>query len=269
MLNGFPQHWIKWTNPDKPNDKFTKKEIELNNRILIEKRPYFMKYLYSSYKTKYKAHYETYDYFCNRKYGIPMNELLKLENKTEEQQQLVDNYNKYNPLLETDCVMNNICRYMEKQIKEIKINATKISPDYIFEAMFNKNIPITQEQIEEMGKVYKRYKKATSGANNIKNDSKETQENINSVSQEDLSYMNLDYISDNIQVLANLAVYVNYKLYPKSSKNFCWDLFGKGIILNLYDNSNHKFSIPLRDETGDIDYMYKKYKNKEVKIECQ
>ena len=35
-----------------------------------------------------------------------------------------------------------------------------------------------------------------------------------------------DYISDDIQRLANIAIYINYVLYPKSPKNFCWDLFG-------------------------------------------
>lgn len=268
VTKSFPQHWTNWTNPDKPNEIFTKEEIELNNKILIEKRPYFMKYLYPTYRAKYKNHYDSYDYVCNRQYGISMSELLGLENRTEEQQKLVDNYNKYNPLLETDCVMNNICRYMEKEIKEVKINATKASPDYIYNVLFNKNIPITQEQIDEMEKIYKKYKKSKSSTNNVKNDSLETQEEIDYPTDSDLSYLNMDYISDDIQVLANLAVYVNYHLYPKSPKNFCWDLFGKGIILNLYDNSNHKFTIPLVDENGDIEYMNKRYKNKEVKIEC-
>lgn len=269
IVKPYPEHWTKWMNPDKPNEKFTKEEIEFNNSILIEKRPYFMKHLYLSYKAQYKDHYDTYDYFCNRKYGIHMNELLNLENKTEEQQKLVDNYNKYNPLLETDCVMNNICRYMEKQIKEVKINANKVSPDYVFDSLFNKNIEITQQQIDEMEKVYRKYKKQKSTSNNIKNDERGVQQEMLSSSDDNLKNINLDYISEDIQVLANLAVYVNYKLYPKAPKSFCWDLFGRGMILNLYDNSNHKFTIPLRDENGDIDYMYKKYKNKEVKIECQ
>lgn len=268
VVKSFPQHWTNWTNPDKPNEMFTKEEMELNNKILIEKRPYFMKYLYPTYRAKYKDHYETYDYYCNRKYGISMNELLGLKNRTEEQQELVNNYNKYNPLLETDCVMNNICRYMEKEIKEIKINANKTSPEYIYNALYNKNIQITQDQINEMEKVYKKYKKNRSGTNNIKNDSVEAQQIMKPVEEDDLSYLDLDYISDDIQVLANLAVYVNYYLYPKSPKNFCWDLFGKGIILNLYENSNHKFTIPLVDNDGDIEYMNKRYKNKEVKIEC-
>ena len=81
--------------------------------------------------------------------------------------------------------------------------------------------------------------------------------------------IDFDYISDDIQRLANLAVYVNYYLYPTSPKNFCWDLFGDGIVLNIYDKSNKEFKIPILDKNGSIEYMGKKYENREVRIECQ
>lgn len=266
VVKDFPEHWTKWQNPDKPNDKFTKEEIEFNNKLLIEKRPYFMKYLYPKYKVEYNEHRKRYDYLCYRLYGIHIDELLNLENKTEEQTELAEKYNRFNPFLETDCPMNNICRYMEKEVAEIKINAKKKSPDYIFDILFNKNIEITEDQIKEMEKVYKRYKKRNSQNKNMKNTLKAEGENLQV--REELFDLNFDYISDDIQRLANLAVYVNYYLYPSSSKNFCWDLFGDGIVLNIYDNSNYNFKLPILDENGSIEYMGKKYENKGVDIEC-
>ena len=254
VVKDFPEHWTKWQNPDKPNDKFTKEEIEFNNKLLIEKRPYFMKYLYPKYKVEYNEHRKRYDYLCYRLYGIHIDELLNLENKTEEQTELAEKYNRFNPFLETDCPMNNICRYMEKEVSEIKINAKKKSPE------------ITEDQIKEMEKVYKRYKKRNSQNKNMKNTLKAEGENLQV--REELFDLNFDYISDDIQRLANLAVYVNYYLYPSSSKNFCWDLFGDGIVLNIYDNSNHNFKLPILDENGSIEYMGKKYENKGVDIEC-
>lgn len=266
VVKDFPEHWTKWQNPDKPNDKFTKEEIEFNNKLLIEKRPYFMKYLYPKYKVEYNEHRKRYDYLCYRLYGIHIDELLNLENKTEEQIELAEKYSRFNPFLETDCPMNNICRYMEREVAEIKINAKKKSPDYIFDILFNKNIEITEDQIKEMEKVYKRYKKRNSQNKNMKNTLKAEGENLQV--REELFDLNFDYISDDIQRLANLAVYVNYYLYPSSSKNFCWDLFGDGIVLNIYDNSNHNFKLPILDENGSIEYMGKKYENKGVDIEC-
>lgn len=266
VVKDFPHHWTNWINPDNPNELFTKEEIEFNNRILIEKRPYFMKYLYPKYKTQYNEHKNSYDYLCYRKFGIHIDELINLEHKTEEQEIVVDNYDRFNPFLETKCIMNNICWYMEKEVKEIKINAKKKSPDYIFNILFNKNIEITEEQIKEMEKIYKKYRKSKS--NSVNNGITLSSDEF-VVQKESIKSIDFDYISDDIQRLANLAVYVNYYLYPSSPKNFCWDLFGDGIVLNIYDNSNHNFKLPLLDNNGDIEYMGRKYKNKEVEIECQ
>lgn len=266
IVKDFPHHWTNWINPDKPNENFTKEEIEFNNKLIIEKRPYFMKYLYPTYKMKFSEHYNKYEYLCYRTFGIHIEELLNIENKTEEQKQLANNYNKFNPLLETDCVMNNICRYMEKEIKEIKINVKKASPDYIFNILYNPKIDFTEEQMKEMLKVYKKYKASKSTQSNIDMYGEEENKNY---SKEEIYALDFDYISDDIQRLANIAIYINYVLYPKSPKNFCWDLFGEGILLNIYDNSNKEFSIPMLNENGKIEYMGKKYNNERVDIEWQ
>lgn len=266
VVKDFPEHWTKWQNSDKPNDKFTKEEIEFNNKLLIEKRPYFMKYLYPKYKSQYNEYNKRYNYLCYMTFGISLEELLKINNKTEEQENMVNNYYKFNPFLETDCPMNNICRYMEKEVKEIKINAKKKTPSYVFDILFNKNIDITETQIRQMENVYKKYKKSKS--NSCTTGELILKDDLHSITN-DMDMFKFDYISDDIQRLANLAVYVNYYLYPSSSKNFCWDLFSEGILLNIYDNSPHNFKIPLLDENGDIEYMGKKYKNKGVDIECQ
>lgn len=266
VVKDFPSHWTDWQNPNKPNNYFTKEEIEFNNKLLVDKRPYFMKYLYSTYKAQYNAHRDKYDYLCYRTFGIHIDELLNIENKTEEQQNLANNYKRFNPFIESDCPMNRICKYMEKEIKEIKLNIRKSSPDYIYDMLYNKDLEVTEEQIKQMDKFYKAYKKNRTAKDNIiiKND-----DELNDIkfSTELLNISKLDYISDNIQVLANLAVYVNYQMYPNSPKSFCWDLFSDGILLNIYDNSNKDFYIPLETIGGDIEYMGKQYQNKKVVID--
>ena len=41
IVKDFPHHWTNWINPDKENEYFTKEEILFNNKLIIEKRPYF------------------------------------------------------------------------------------------------------------------------------------------------------------------------------------------------------------------------------------
>ena len=120
-----------------------------------------------------------------------------------------------------------------------------------------------------MEKIYKAYKKSKSKSENIELYDQEDMDNIELYKVDSIASLDFDYISDDIQRLANIAVYINYVLYPTSPKNFCWDLFGDGIILNIYDNSNKEFYIPQLNKNGNIEYMGKKYKNERVIIECQ
>lgn len=254
VVKDFPKWWTKWTNPEKENELFTKEEIEFNNKLLIEKRPLFMKYLYPKYKKEYKFHKDRYDYITLKQYGINMEDMIKLDNLNEDQKKLIENYNKYNPLLDSNCPMNNICKYMEEEIKEIKINVKKKNTQKIFDILFNENINITEEEIKLMNRQYKKYLKR--GENDI----------INS----DIDFETLDaytFISDDIQKLANLAVYVNYILYPNSNKNFTWNLFSNGLLLNLHEKFNGVINIPMEVSNGDIEYKGSQYLNMEVLVE--
>lgn len=269
IVKNFPHHWTNWSNPSHKDCPFNQEDADFYNKLIIDKRPMFMKYLYPTYKQKFNEHYNKYNYLCYRTFGIYIEDLIKLENKTEEQAKLVDNYYRFNPFIETDCPMNNICRYMEKEIKEIKINVKKSSPDHIFNALYNPKIDFTESQLKEMEKIYKAYKKSKSKSENIELYNQEDMDNIELYKVDNIASLDFDYISDDIQRLANIAVYINYVLYPTSPKNFCWDLFGDGIILNIYDNSNKEFYIPQLNKNGNIEYMGKKYKNERVMIECQ
>jgi len=255
VVKDFPKWWTNWTNPNKTNDTFDIDEINFNNKLLIEKRPLFMKHLYSKYKKEFKFHYDRYNYISQKQYNLTMNELLNKQDLDENQKQMICNYHKYNPLLDTDCVMNNICKYMESQISEIKINSKKKNHDKIFDILYNSNIDIDEKEIKLMERQYKKFiSKSTiidSSMDNIDLDSMD-------------SYFS---ISKDLQKLANLAVYVNYVLYPNSNKNFAWGIFGNGIVMNLHEKFSGKINIPVEDSYGKIEYRGSNYTNKEVIVE--
>ena len=45
--------------------------------------------------------------------------------------------------------------------------------------------------------------------------------------------------------------------------------FEEKLKKGIKDNEKRNFKMPLLDNNGEISYMGKRYKNKEVKIECQ
>ena len=74
-------------------------------------------------------------------------------------------------------------------------------------------------------------------------------------------------ISNNIQELASIAVYSTYGM-DRGSKEFAWKCFGDGIVDNLIQNNvDKKIYIPVADENGTMDYLWKKYSIKEFSIE--
>lgn len=90
-----------------------KLEKEFHNKILLDKHPYFFIYLYKGTKNKYKKHVKTYDITCKQKFGISLEELRKVKRKTKEQHEFLKLFERFNPVIESDCVMNRLCKYIE------------------------------------------------------------------------------------------------------------------------------------------------------------
>jgi len=130
VIKPIPAHWTKWT---KITEDMSEEEIEkanFNNSILIDKRPQFMQHLYSSYSKSYRKYFSGYDILTQANFRMFLDELLEIDEKdlTKKQREFLDKFYRYNPLLDSDCVMNNISKYMQKKTKELKF----LLPDLYF-----------------------------------------------------------------------------------------------------------------------------------------
>ena len=88
-------------------------------------------------------------------------------------------------------------------------------------------------------------------------------------------YVNIDQYSkvlreqaiqyfDNEEELANYIVEVCYIQRYHQSKSFAWNVFGNSLIKNLMKNTSQPITIPMRDNNGDIEYLFNKYSLKEI-----
>lgn len=256
----FPKHWTKYQPILEEDTQEEKIRKEFENKLIIEKRPAFMKYLYSHYMKDYKIFKADFDKYCMIKFGKKYSDLTEEDKQTDLGKEVVEYYNKKNPLLETNGVMNRICRYMEKTLKEIKTKKEHISSDELFDKLYNFNIELDETKLDLMlqkKKEYDDFKKSKQ----LKSSEYANYEQYYKFLRNDC----LEKISSNIQELANLAVYVCYKLNPNKPKNFCWDVFGGGIVENLKEKKGKAY-VPVLDETGDIEYLYDKYSLKEIDL---
>ena len=267
----FPKHWTTYTSIKMDMSDDDKDLAQFNNSILIEKRPYFFRYLYSYLNKKYLKHLKNYTNYCISYFGFDIKVLVEKyrngETLSDKEKEVISNYNRYNPLLETNCLMNNICNYMETHIKEIK---KKTKHDIIKEKiqlLKNTDIELDKEKLKKLYDLYKRYKREKRNFVNVKDANGE--EIYKTIEQYNKIILQEAYeISSDISELANLAVTLCYDMYPNDSKTFAWNIFGDGIIKNImFNNSGHKRYIPFLDNTnGDIQYLGSKYLLKEINI---
>lgn len=245
-----PKHWIAYQKILKTdtNEEIARKEFE--NKLVIEKRPEFMKHLYPHYGKKYKQFKDDFDLYSKVKFGC---ETKDLDESNDSQKQILDYYNQKNPLLESDSVMNKVCRHMEKNIKCIKCDSCKPDNQKIFEKLYNTNIVLNNDNLEKIKMTKQEY-------DNFKK-TKQLKTSEFATYEQYYKFLRnkcLQEISSNIQELANLAVYICYCLHPAKPKDFCWDVFGGGIVENLKEK-HPTARVPKLSPIGDVEYLGEKY----------
>ncbi len=186
-------------------------------------------------------------------------------NLTEKEQQIINDYHRYNPLLDTDCLMNKICHYMESKVKEIKIQS-KNNLNKTAILLKNPDIEIDKNKLKLMFNLFKRYKKEKRNFANIKDETGE--EKYKTIEQYNRSIRQEAFlISNDISELANLAVTLCYEIYPNDNKNFAWSVFGEGIVNNVMINKQKDCYVPFIDKDGDIEFLGNKYKNYKIEVD--
>lgn len=259
-IRPLPKHWTTYQKILDTDTEEEKRRKEFENKLVIEKRPEFMKHLYSHYGKKYKDFKDEFELYSQIKFGCNVNDL---DENVKDQKETLEYYERKNPLLETDSVMNKVCRYMEKSIKELKLNKVKPDNEKIFYKLYNSDIELNNGNLEKIKLIKKEY-------DDFKK-SKQLQDSEFTTYEQYYKFLRnkcLQEISSNIQELANLAVYICYFLSPQKPKDFCWDVFGGGIVENL-KLKNSKIHVPCLDECGDIDYLGEKYSFVELDVNLQ
>ncbi len=255
----FPNWWVDGLSEEN-KEILTSEEIELYNKLRIRQRPYFMKHVYEKYNKDYRKYNNTYENLSQIRLGMPFKDLLLKENKSEEEQKLVDNYLKYNPLLDSPSPMNLLCHFMENKIRKIKKESKNTVFDY--NIYINDDIKVDEDKLNKVHLLYKEF-------SDIKRNKHDTNKR-NKHQKEEMIFLfrkKLYEISSNISELTNLAVIICYRDFPKRSREFLWKLLPTGVTGNLNKNNIiQSIEVPFEDEKGDFQYLNKKYKFYTIEI---
>lgn len=245
-------------------DEEEKARRELNIRILADKKPYFMRYIYPVLMSEYNTYVKNTNIKCLREFRVELKVLLATpeEERTESQNTFVRYYHSRMPVGMNDCVMNKICRRFEKEFDGyIKLHVSKEDFDF---SILKSDMPYTKAQYYSVAKIYDQHNERLQL---YKQERKKARTDDNQYTH--LAGANRAFTEECLQVCSNaeqLCCIIVELCYQKtSSQQFAWDMCGADMVLNLMKHNGYTISFPVRDEDGDIVYGGKRFSMTEIR----
>ena len=103
-----PKNWYNIFSIIKNNDLSDEEKNTLKS-ICVNKKPYFMNYIYPKDMKSYKKYIEDSNRKCLISFGMPIKELQEKRYKNKEELEFLKYFNDYLPCTKNSCVMNRIC----------------------------------------------------------------------------------------------------------------------------------------------------------------
>lgn len=259
----YSYHANKNKNDDTPEEKARKK---FNRKILADKKPYFMSYIYPYAMREYR----TYENKMNRNaliiFGLDIEELQNKEDKTKKEKDFLGYYKSRIPLNMYPSLMNKICFKIEDEMDSI---LKKVTSNFDYTILKNQDIDYKKVDYGRIKTLHNQYKKKTQSYMIGKNSGGIVYDDTLTASENrkmfvDEFTMKARAICSNEYELCNIVLDLCYT--NNKSKQFAWDVCGETIIKNLLRKNNYKIKYPIKDEEGDLYFRGTRFSMVEMPI---
>jgi len=255
-----PKEWYDFHSAKNSKNK------DFNLRILADKKPYFFIYNYPYLMKRYKKYISNSNTNCLIRFGLDINELIKKENKTQEENTFLHYYNLKMPVFKNKSVMNRICWRLEEEFDNYKLNSSEIVFDY---SILKSDIEYSKSNFNKIKLLYDDYKDKIKQhtLNSAKEKIEKDEEQVKRYIFKEEFKSKTFQICNNKYELCNIVLDLCYK--NNNSKQFAWDICGDIIIENLLKKNNYIVEYPIEDKNGDIEYCGERFSLYSKEIESE
>lgn len=242
-------------------------ERNFYRKIVADKKPYFMRYIYPALMKQYNTYIKNTTKNALREFQMTVEELYAIppESRTERQSEFLRYYEYRMPVGTGQCVMNKICRRFEEEFDGYigKHNNT-VKFDYRF---MRNSSEYNYSQYNSLRKLYEDYNQRL--RNYMVFADYERVDELDSLTE--LKTMNDEFkkscakICPNNDTLCNIILDICYT--KSSTKRFAWSMCGANIIHNLLSQNDNTIYFPTLDKDGDIEYCCNKFSITSMKVE--
>lgn len=247
-----PKEWLesRLSKPKDGDDEVILKKKEVDYNIAAEIKPWFFIYRYSQLKAELDKYMKSVKSNCKIRFGKTLDDLYASDDKTEEEEAFIYNYEKYMPISRAPGTMNRICWKIEDEFK-----TTDVLPNVEFDSSILKSdAEYSQEEFNAVKELYDEYGKtiALLCRNKHKNDINNQDIEMDMIRCKKSFTERCYEVCPNNMVLTNIIIDVCYN--SNKSKSFAWDICGDEIFNNVLNNSGGIIQFPVKDENGDIEF---------------
>lgn len=261
-----PKYWYDWQSVRlKDDDSNEEREFKLKQqKVISDKKPYFMQYIYPDEKKKYLDYIESARTKCVARFGMTLDHLINKQDKDAAEQKFVDIYYQLLPVSNNNCVINRICRKIEQDIAEFH----KKKPKNFDYSILRCEADYSDDEYTAIRTLYYGYQNSLSEfmakakKTRIRDEDRIMQKYLLTQEFEKKCY---ETVADSGK-LCNILLDICYGNGNNKSKQFVWDMCGDVIISNLLHRNGNVMHIPEADENGDIEFGGKRYVMKEVSV---
>ena len=243
-------------------------ERQFYRRIVADKKPYFMRYIYPPLMKEYNTYIKNTNRNALREFGMSVEEIEKIDCGclTEDQARFLRSYHYHIPVGVGDCVMNRICKKVEAIFDGyIRTHNSNTTFDYRILKSDAEYIP---KQYTAINKIILEYNKRVTNymafADCERVDDAEASAALSVIESEFIA--ECDNICPDRKALCNIVLDICYR--HNSTKRFCWNICGDVIIDNLLEKNGNMISFPVLDPDGDIVFGGERFamRTKEIEV---
>lgn len=271
-MKPFPTEWKRREYIHDEDSEELKQHKYQHNRLVANKKPYFMIYIYDRVKNEYKEYKKKCERTCKEKFACTLNQLISKENKSKQESYYVSDYYRRMPVIKNRSVMNILCGMIESIDFKYKRPKNDDNAEKMFSRLYDYEIGVDNEKLAKLTALYAKFKKKRNFKfknnilENIDFDAGQDDERKKLINEFYDGIRREAYeICSNQKELANHLVYIVYHLNPSDSKDFAWNIGAEGILETLESKSNKEIEIPMLDERGE-EYLGKKYSLRRVVV---
>ena len=253
-----PKYWYD-RNANRSCDVPDEEEREFRLRVLADKKPYFMKYIYPTLSKQNSTYITNTKKKCLREFRITIDELLdKPESElTEEESNFLYYYRAKMPVGTHRCVMNRVCWRFEQEFDHY---IAKYPMEETFDyTLMQSGEEYTKSQFNTVEAIYGEYVarvREFSRYSKVERVDRETAAAVRSMIVEDFRRQCFEACSYE-DVLCDILLDICYQ--REGTKQLAWDVVGHVMVRNLLRRNGWRIFYPVASESGEVSYAGERF----------